>query len=360
MKRLFASVLFVASVLFCLPGCMTPQQQTEVIGAISNAVADVVNHNPSNGPTPVVVPTNAPAPVVVPMPTDPATNAPGPTPVTGAAWRGCLFTKPTAFENSNGAASQMNYRGSHGEGAKENDDRKAMVRAVAAMGGNVTAYIIGKSNRVRNDVLDLCLCGRKHPDGTRWLNIQEPTPEHGEVDWAMWAARDLGITHHLAWIWNDDNSMPVTEATVIAAVATYAGTRLGMENVAFGVCLESNEIMPAQQAAQALAWIRKAAPQSRAVVGSSSADYLLSVAALAPAGCYYWLEAEASGNPITDPCNPGNLRAKILNKSDKVAAKVGKSRVICGELWGATDADRLENTRLIEAAGYECGSGQWK
>jgi|GEM_PF-2680222 len=296
---------------------------------------------PTNAPPVVVIPTNAPTP--------PATNPP---PITATTeWRGCLFTQQT-----NGVAdSQMGYFEIHGQ-SDEGAIRTRWAVAINAAGGNVLSYIRGNYQK-GNTVLEMILCGRKHPTDGHYF----PIGPDGEVDLAMYFSQHYGITRHFCWIWNDDNSMPIAQKTVTDCVLSYDGSRLGLSNVAFGVCLEANEIMSAQQAATALAWIRAASPTSRAVVGSSSADWLIAVSDLAPAGCYYWLEAitESSKNPITDPVTMANLKQKLLDPADKVAAKVGKAHVICGEHYSPDVAVRRQVTAAIRAAGYEDGSGQY-
>ena len=315
-------------------------------------------------------PDPAPTPTPTPVPPVPPPQPPGPTPQPNpppapvmGKWRGCLFTPATAYENSNGAASQMDYRDCHGRD-DENGRRIAMIQAVAKLGGNVLAYILSKSNK-GNAALDYFLNARVHPDTPgKYAPIKAPTaaPDGGEVNWAMWAAQAYGITKHLCWIFNDNQDMPFTEQTIKDAVATYTGTQLGMENVAFGVCLEASEVMDAATAAKMLAAIRKYAPTSRAIVGSSPASFLLSVYNLAPAGCYYWLEADTigSGNPITDPITLANLDAKLLVKARQLeAAGIPKAQIICGEHWSEDDKTRIAVTDAIEKAGYGEGCGQW-
>ena len=207
------------------------------------AVAFVVGCDISVPPIPT--PTNAP-PVVVTNVPPVVTNAPAST-----AWRFTLFTDKNAYENSYGASSQMSYFSCHNE-SNENLRRIAMLKSVNLLNGNVNTYIRGSWGG--GDVLSMALCGRAHPGDGHYFPIKEPTASAGEVDWAMWASQTLGITHHLCWIWNDDTSMAITKSTVEKAVASYTGSKLGAENIGFGVCLESSEIMTPAQGAQCLAW----------------------------------------------------------------------------------------------------------
>ena len=299
-----------------------------------------------------------PVPPPQPPPPDPKPNPPPPAPTTGK-WRGCLFT----VGRDKKASSQMDYRDCHDKDG-ENQARMDMITQVAALGGNVISYILSKSNK-GNAALDYFLNARVHPDTPgKYAPIKAPTaaPDGGEVNWAMWAAQTYGETKHLVWIFNDNQDMPFTDQTVKDAVATYTGTQLGMENVAFGVCLETSEIMDSPTAAKLLAAIRKYAPTSRAIVGSSPASFLIAVSKLAPAGCYYWIEADtvASGNPITDPITLANLDAKLLAKARQLeAAGIPKAQIICGEHWSTDSATRNAVRAKIEAAGYEDGSGEW-
>ena len=286
------------------------------------------------------------------------TNPPVPPPSTNG-WRYATFIKANPYENYNGAASAMGYRGIHGK-PNENPWRVEMVKGTAALGCDTLVYIRGNSD-VNNPVLDMCLNGRKHPGDGHYFPIKDPLTAGTEVDWAMWAAKDYGIAHQLCWIWNDDKSMPLTEDVVKQTIAGYDGTRLPIENVALGVCLEANEIMSSDQAAQALTWIRNNAPKARAIVGSSSDAFLIAVANKAPAGCYYWLEASTDGdkNPITDPLTLANVDAKILNKARNIGNKVGKQYVICGEWWAADDNTRKQVTAKIISEGFS-SCGQFK
>lgn len=295
-----------------------------------------------------------PAPVPVPAPTPTPTPTPEPSPIANSEWRGCLFTEPTPYENSNGAASQLGYYECHGK-ANENPKRVEMLKAVKSMNGNTIIYIRGSWWK-NSPVLDMCLAGRKHPGDGHYFPIKEPLSAGTEVDWAMWAARDLGLTKHICFIWNDDKSMPVTEQTVAACVASYAGSRLGMENVAFGVCLETDEIMSADQAAEAVGWIRKYAHKSRVIVGSQSASFLQLVASK-NRDAELWLEQ--AGHPINQPLTLDTAKAYI-SALDTLAAKVGANRVWAGE-WFTKDVEtRKSITKQIRAKGYNCGSGDYR
>jgi len=275
-------------------------------------------------------------------------------------WHYALFTDSTAYENSSGASSQMSYFSCHNT-ANENLKRIAMLQAVKDLGGNVNCYIRGSWGG--SDVLSMGLCGRSHPDDGHYWPINTPTADSGEVDWAMWAARDLGITKHLCWVLNDDTSMPINKDTFAKAVASYTGSRLGAANIGYGVCLEASEIMTAAQAAQCLAWVAELAPASRAYVGASPTDWLISVwnQSNCPKNTYFWLEVDVAGskNPITDPVNMANVQARAIDKADRlVAAGIPKSQVVIGEIW-SLPADRAAVTAKITAAGYAC-SGVWK
>ena len=306
---------------------------------------------PTNNVPPIIVVTNVP-----PLPDPVVTNVP-PIPATGA-WRYTLFTDANAYENSHGASSQMSYFSLHNK-PNENLARIEMLKAVQKLGGNVNCYIRG--NWGGGDVLSMALDGRAHPQDGHYFPIKAPTADAGEVDWAMWAAQSLGITKQLCWVWNDDNSMPITRDTVAKAVASHTGSRLGAENIGYGVCLESSEIMSPAQGAQCLKWIKELAPQSRAYIGSSPTDFLIAVKnAGAPADAFYWLEVDtsSSGNPITEPINAGNVQARAIAKADRLAAAgIPKAQIVIGEIW-SLPADRKEVTRIITAAGYAC-SGSW-
>jgi hypothetical protein len=271
-------------------------------------------------------------------------------------WRGCMFTPASAgFPNNNGVTSQLEYRGVHGQ-SNEDAQRIDMFSHVKKWGGNALVHIRGNWG-IGNTVLDMCLNGRAHPvDGHYFPITGKP-----ESDFAMWAKQEYGIDKHICFIWNDDCSMAVKEQVVIDAVAAYDGTRLGIENVAFGVCLETNEIIPDPATAATTAkWIKAHATSSPCIVGSASVDYLLAVAGKVD-GIYLWLEqATGGGSPVTVPLTRSTFAA-YKSSLDKLADKVGKSKVIPGEWWASSADDVAWMTQQLLNAGYSfLGSGKYK
>jgi len=271
-------------------------------------------------------------------------------------WRGCMFTPATpGFPNTRGVTSQLGYREIHGK-SNEDAQRIDMFGHVKAWGGNALVYIRDNWHQ-GNIVLDMCLCGRKHPGDGHYFPINGKS----ESDFAMWAKQEYGIDKHVCFVWNDENPAPITEQTVKLAVDSYDGTRLGVENVAFGVCLETNEIMSDPSTAAAAAkWIKTHAPSSPCIVGSASVDYLLAVADKVD-GIYVWFEqATGSGNPITVPLTRATFPA-YKSSLDKLAAKVGKSKVIPGEWLASSPDDVAWMTQQLLDAGYSfLGSGKYK
>lgn len=266
-----------------------------------------------------------------------------------SGWRGCLFTPGTDLK---GVGSQMGYRGCHG---KQNEDalRLEMFARVKAWGGNVLIYIRDKWFQ-GNIVLDMCLNGRKHPgDGHYFLVNGKP-----ESDFAMWGKEKYGIEKHICFVFNDENPAPITEQTVKSAVDSYDGTRLGIENVAFGVCLETNEPMPNPAVGvMAANWIKKYAPTSPCIVGSANVDYLLAVADKVK-DVYLWLEQ--AGHPINAPLTRSTFPAYKASL-DKLAAKVGKKFVVPGEWWMSNPDDIKWATDQLKSAGYTFfGMGKYR
>ena len=147
-------------------------------------------------------PTPAPSPTPTPKP-DPV---PDPVPVPASAvCRGVMFVPATAgMPNNRGVSSQLDYRGCHGK-PNENAIRMDMLQCVKNWGGNVVIYIRGEFCRP-NDVLDMCLNGRKHPADGHYFPVNTPSGS-GEVDWAMWAKEKYGINKHVCFIWNDNTSV---------------------------------------------------------------------------------------------------------------------------------------------------------
>lgn len=304
---------------------------------------DLIDQWKKNKPTPAPTPTPVPTPTPTPAPTT-------------SAWRGVMFVPATAgMPNNRGVSSQLDYRGCHGK-ANENAVRLDMLQCVKNWGGNVLCYIRGECSRP-SEVLDMCLNGRKHPGDGHYFPIKAPTKDNGEVDWAMWAKQAYGIDKHICWIWNDNNSVPYTEAIVQEAVKAYDGCRLGMENVMFGTCLETNEQNPdPNTAVKMLGWISKYAPNSPRVVGSANEAYLMAVGAK-DSQAFLWLEQAPTllANPLTRATFPAYLAS--LNR---LAAKYGKARIIPGEWWASLPVDVKWMTEQLLAAGFAVlGSGKY-
>lgn len=315
--------------------------------SVINAIDSLIQQVPNPDPTPDPVP---PSPVP-PVPVPPVPPVPEPVTVTGG-WRGTMFTPPTpGFPNNHGVTSQLDYRGIHGQ-SNEDTLRLDMFGHIQAWGGNVLTYIRGNWGR-GNQVLDMCLNGRRHPGDGHYFPINGKP----ESDFAMWASQKFGITKHLCWIWNDDNSMPINDQTVKDAVDSYDGTRLGIENIAFGVCLETDEIMNADQAPSAANWIKTRAPSSPCIVGSANEGFLVNVASRV-SGVLLWLEQ--STNPVTAPLTRSTFPA-YLASLNRLASKVGKARTIPGEWWASSPDDVAWITQQLVAAGYTSfGSGKFK
>ncbi len=285
-------------------------------------------------------------PQPVPQP-DPVPGPKPPAPVTGA-WRGVMFVPATkGMPNNRGVSSQLSYRECHNQ-PNENPVRLDMIKCVQAWGGNMLCYIRGEFCR-NNPVLDMALNGMKHPGDGHYFPTKAPTASNGEVDWAMWAKEALGIEKHLCWIWDDNNSTPYTEAIVQEAVKSYDGCRLGMENVMFGTCLETNEQNPdPNMAVKMLGWISKHAPNSPRVCGSANEAYLLAVGAK-DAKAFLWLEQAPSllAHPLTRSTFPAYLASL-----ERIAAKCGKARTIPGEYWASNPVDVRWMTQQLLAAGF--------
>ncbi len=273
-------------------------------------------------------------------------------------WRGVMFVPATPGMPSNrGVSSQLDYRGCHNK-PNENAVRIDMLQCIKNWGGNVLCYIRGEFCR-GNPVLDMALNGMAHPADGHYFPVKAPTASNGEVDWAMWAKDTYGIEKHICWIWNDNTLTPFTENVVAEAVASYKGCRLGMENVMFGTCLETDEpqVMPnVNVAVRALEWIARHAPQSPTVVGSASEDYLIAVGAK-NSTTYLWLEQQ--GHPINAPLTRATFPA-YLASLNRIASKCGKARVIPGEWWASNPADVKWMTDQLLSAGYTfLGSGKY-
>ena len=297
--------------------------------------------------------TPAPAPVPTPAPV-PVPPTPTPAPST-MAWKGVMFVPATqGMPNNHGVSSQLGYRGIHGQ-ANENAVRLDMLQCVKNWGGNTLSYIRGEFCRP-NEVLDMCLNGRKSPADGHYFPIKAPTASNGEVDWASWGKQAYGISKHLCWVWNDNKNTPFTQAIVAEAVKSYDGTKLGMENVAFGVCLEADENMSADLVVSACGWIHAASATSPVIVGSGNEAFLQQVG---EKNSYCLLWVEQAGNPVTAPLTRATFPA-FLAICNRLGDKFGKKRIIPGEWNAANPADVKWMTDQLLAAGFTFpGSGKY-
>lgn len=271
-------------------------------------------------------------------------------------FKGCMFVPASpGMPNNRGVSSQLDYRGCHSK-PNENAVRIDMLQCVKNWGGNVLVYIRGEFCRV-NPVLDMALNGMKHPGDGHYFPVKSPASSGGEVDWAMWAKETYGIEKHVCFIWNDNTSIPFSENIVMEAVRSYDGCRLGMENIAFGVCLETDEIIPDVNAvARILGWIEKYAPKSPLIVGSANENFLMAVGSKNPK-VLLWLEQ--AGHPVNAPLTRSSFSA-YLSALNRLAARYGKSRVIPGEWWASNPADVKWMTDQLLSAGYKfLGSGKY-
>lgn len=271
-------------------------------------------------------------------------------------WHCSMFTPYTpGYPNNHGVTSQLGYRNIHGQ-SNEDAQRIDMFTWVNRWGGTALVYIRDNWGQ-GNAVLDMCLNGRKHPADGHYFPVNGKT----ESDFAMWGKQQYGISKHVCFVWNDERPAPITEQTVKLAVDSYDGTRLGIENIAFGTCLETDEIMPDPgAAANAARWIKKYAPNSPCIVGSANENYLLAVADKI-SGVFLWLEQQTGGgSPVTVPLNRNTFPA-YKNSLDRLASKVGKAHVIPGEWWASNPNDVAWMTQQLLSAGYSfLGCGKYK
>jgi len=274
---------------------------------------------------------------------------------TSAQWKGVMFVPATpGMPNNRGVSSQLDYRGCHGK-SNETAVRMDMLQCVKNWGGNTLIYIRGEFCRP-NDVLDMCLNGRKHPTDGHYFPTKAPTGS-GEVDWAMWAKGVYGIEKHVCFIWNDNTTVPFSEGVLAEAVKSYDGCRLGMGNVMFGMCLETDEIIPnVNTVAAMLGWITKYAPSSPMVVGSANENFLMAVGAK-NSKTFLWLEQ--ASHPVNVPLTRATFPA-YLASLNRIAAKCGKARTIPGEWWATSATDVKWMTDQLLLAGFSfLGSGKY-
>ena len=326
---------------------------------VSNTGCNIQDILGTNNPVITNVPPVPPVPPIPPVPTN-----------TTTAWRGVMFVPASPnMPANNGVSSQLEYRGIHNK-ANENNIRIDMLQCVKNWGGNVLIYIRGEMCRP-HEVLDMCLNGRKRPADGHYFPIQAPAS--GEVDWAMWAKQTYGISKHICFIWNDNTATPFTQAIVNEAVKAYDGTRLGLENVAFGVCLEADENMSADLVVAACGWIRAASPTSPVIVGSANEGFLTQIGSRVP---YAILWLEQSSNPVREsqivapqtiresravkaPLTPSTFPA-YLASCKRLGDKFGYARVSPGEWWASSAADVASMTKQLQAAGFTfLGSGKY-
>lgn len=343
-------ILAVFALAATLAGCLTPQQQSEITGIITNIVVTVR----TNGPGPVVVsPTNDPGPVVSTNVVNVATNTPAPLPVNSAQAHAKMFSLAAGcpFKETINAigTSALGWSTIHGK-SWENDFREWWLDKMQAEGSDTLVYLVENSYHSA-PVLAMCLADMQHPEDGRHM-----VPSEG------WYDRSVahGVTKHIAIMRDSpDTKVSISEAAVVELIAAYNGHR--WKEVIYSTGLETKRNTSAADAARLVGWFR-AHCKNRVIVGDQSPDYLLSVLALCDADAWLEQPTHPTQQPMTLAGLPAYLAdldrlAKYISGKRGSTIEAARLRVWAGEWLGADQATCREITSRILAAGFNCAGG---
>lgn len=223
-----------------------------------------------NHPTPVPTPTPEPEPAPTPTP-EPA----------NAVWR-CPMFFPHRFCNSgvtppwpgnSGVDSNLGYVSIHGNSWEQQNRRNAYAW-IKVMGGDTTIFISEKL--YGNAELQMFLTNRKHPTDGHRMNDKE-----NEI---VVARQNFGVNRWIVSLFNDDStSLKSNQHEDYIREITGCYDWATAEQVAWMICLETNERFSVTDAVQRAEWIKKYSPGRRIIVGSASSEFLKLVSSAAKA-----------------------------------------------------------------------------
>lgn len=234
------------------------------MSGINKMIADWKKNNPTPAPAPTPAPTPTPTPDPTPAPIPP-----------GNVWRAALFFPHKIYgtntippwPGNQGVDSNLDFVSCHGN-SWEKTKRRNGYAWVKDSGGDTIVIIAEKL--YGNYELAMFLTNCKHPDGHQ-MNDKE-----NEV---VIARKEFGINHWVVSLFNDDEtSIPSNKhEDYIKEMATRYSWATG-EQVAFLICLETNERFNVAETMQRVKWVNQYAPGKRIIVGSAAPDFLKSIA----------------------------------------------------------------------------------
>jgi len=192
----------------------------------------------------------------------------------GSLWKCSMFFpyKPSPWPGNSGVDSPLSFASCHGN-SWENAFRQNCYRQIEAMGGDTCIFIAERlyGHDVPHLELQMFLTNRAHPvDGHRMNDSENEVVK----------ARAYGVNRWIVDLFNDDSTMippSCLEDYVKQMCECYSWATT--EQVAFMVCLETNERFSVDQTTQIVGWIKQYSNSKRIIVGAASADFLKAVRA---------------------------------------------------------------------------------
>jgi hypothetical protein len=196
-------------------------------------------------------------------------------PPSGGLWKASMFfphklcgtnTTPP-WQGNSGVDSSLDYATCHGE-SWEVARRLNMYKWQQAMGSDTMLFIAERLYGHDNAHLELqmFLTNMKHPGDGHQMNDKE-----NEVV----KARAYGVNRWIVDLFNDDDtSIPGNAWEDYVKQMCHCYSWATPQQVAFMVCLETNERFSVAQTKQICGWIRQYGNGKRIIVGSASAGFL--------------------------------------------------------------------------------------
>jgi hypothetical protein len=183
----------------------------------------------------------------------------------------CGTNTTPPWPGNSGVDSLLGFVDIHGNNW-EKDARRNGYAWIKKMGGDAAVII---AEKLRGNVeLAMFLTNAKHPQDGHRMNDAE-----NEV---VIARKSYDVNRWIVSLFNDDStSIPANgHETYIKEIAGYYDWATA-EQVAWMICLETNERFSATDAVQRAEWVKKYSPGRRIIVGSASSEFLKLVATAA-------------------------------------------------------------------------------
>jgi hypothetical protein len=218
---------------------------------------------------------------------------------------------------------------------------------IRGQGGNAAIYIA--DSQMHNNVeMQMRLTNRADPKTGQRIEASK-----NEV---IIARNNYGVDKWIVSLFNDGDTC-VSPAQFEQYIAEITGCYdwASDTQVAYMVCLETEDRFNASDTVKICNLIAKYAPTKRIIVGSQVENLLLSVADN-HSSAELWFEQAT--HPTQQPLTLESAKPFIASL-DRLSAKVGPAKVWGGEWWAKDKATRQNISRQILARGYNCGSGDY-